>query len=236
MHGKNQFDIDVTLNGGYLYSENERLSSRMANDRLTKAVLDTVSLTDKVVIDVGCGDGAYTYRYFIKSRPKQMVSFDISKEAIKAAQKKYKGTKNLLFYFGDIYSLEQSQTKADIAIVRGVLHHVDNPFAAIQAVSKVADEILIIEPNGYNPLLKVIEKISPYHRAHREKSYFPFTLRKMMREAGYKKDISWSYINLVPFFFPDILAKFLKIIEPFIEKTPILSRAACGVFVVYAKK
>ncbi len=233
---KNQFDIDVTLNGGYLYSETGKLSSQMANERLTKAVFDTVSLAGKVVLDVGCGDGAYTYRYLTKSKPKQIIGFDISNEAIKAAQKKYTGIKNVVFYSGDIYNLEQKHTKADIAIVRGVLHHVSDPSAAIQAVSKMADEILIIEPNGYNPILKVIEKISPYHRAHAEKSYFPFSLRKMMRNAGYKKDISWSYINLVPFFFPELPARFFKKLEPFIEKIPFLSRIACGVFVVHAKK
>ena len=38
------FDIDVSLNGGYLYTTQARLSSMVANRRLTQATLESVIL------------------------------------------------------------------------------------------------------------------------------------------------------------------------------------------------
>jgi hypothetical protein len=42
---------------------------------------------------------------------------------------------------------------------------------AIQIICNIADEIIVAEPNGYNPVLKIMEKVSPYHIQHEEKSY-----------------------------------------------------------------
>ena len=36
--------------------------------------------------------------------------------------------------------------------------------------------MFVIEPNGYNPVLKVLEKVSRYHIEHEERSFFPATL------------------------------------------------------------
>lgn len=236
MQKKNQFDVDVTLNGGYLYSEKAMLSSTMANERLTQATLDTVVLRNKRVLDVGCGDGLYTSAIHQQLKPKETIGIDISEEAIKAAKKKYAHIGHLNFLYKNIYELNKKNLSIDCAIVRGVIHHVPDPLKAIKSVSECAPEILILEPNGYNPLLKVIEKISPYHRLHEEKSYFPFQIRRWLRECGYTTIIDEYYINIVPFFFPDMGAKVLKSVESVIESLPIVSRLVCGVYVVHAKK
>ena len=156
--GIGPFDQDVTLNGGYLYTTNAKLSSKFANDRLTRATRQMISLKNKSVIDVGCGDGVYTHELFQSEKPKRILGIDASKKAIRIAQKLYQ-KRNLTFQYVNIYHLERLKTKFDIAIVRGVLHHVDDPRNAIVSIAKIASTVLILETNGYNPLLKIIEKI-----------------------------------------------------------------------------
>ena len=229
------FDIDVSLNGGYLYTTQARLSSRVANQRLTQATIDAVTLKGKKIIDVGCGDGVYTRELYQKTKPKKMYGVDSSKEAIKIANKIYDRYKNLKFYYASLYNLPKQFEKFDLALVRGVIHHVDYPEKAIQSIAKVASEILILEPNGYNPLLKIIEKISPYHRFHKEKSYPPKKIRYWLKKAGYSV-VKDKFISIIPFFFPDTFTVILKKFEPLVENIPYLRNVLCGIYVVYAKK
>ena len=91
----------------------------------------------------------------------------------------------------------------------------------------MANEIIVVEPNGYNPILKIIEMVSPYHRKHEEKSYSPRKLDRWFENHGGR--IEWSgYIGLVPVFCPDLLARSCKALEPFVERTPVLNRFCCA--------
>ena len=116
-----------------------------------------------------------------------------------------------------------------------MLHHLDNPLEVLREALRVAPLVVVVEPNGYNLVLKVIEKLSPYHRAHGEKSYAPRRLRGWFEELG-AKVLSSGYAGLVPFFCPDIVARFLKAIEPAFERTPVLNSLSCAVQVVVARR
>ena len=229
------FDIDASLNGGYLYTTQARLSSIVANHRLTLAILNSVRLAGKKVIDIGCGDGVYTFELYRNARPKKLFGVDSSKKAIKLAKMFYGRFKNLKFFYTDLYKFPKRFEKFDLAIVRGVIHHVDYPEKAIKSIAEMTSEILILEPNGYNPLLKIIEKISPYHRFHKEKSYTPKMIRGWLHHAGFTVYLQ-KYISIIPFFFPDTFTVILKPFEPFVEKIPYLRNIICGVYVVHAKK
>lgn len=229
------FDIDVSLNGGYLYTTQARLSSIVANHRLTLATFESVQLKNKKVIDIGCGDGVYTFELYKNSQPRKLYGIDSSKQAVKLAKMFYGRFKNIKFFHADLYNMPKNLANFDLALVRGVIHHLPNPETAIKAIGEICDEILILEPNGYNPLLKMIERISPYHRFHKEKSYPPKKIRYWLEKAGFNVRLQ-KYISIVPFFFPDILTVIFKIFEPFVEKLPYLRNIICGVYVAYAKK
>ena len=100
---------------------------------------------------------------------------------------------------------------------------------------RLAPLILIHEPNGNNFGLKIIEKTSPYHREHGEKSYRSRQITRWIRQAG--GQIQWQrFAGFVPMFCPDWLAKTMKTAEPLIERIPGLSALACAVFVVVAAR
>ncbi len=225
-----KFNQDAKKTFGYLYTTKGKLSSKIANERLSIAVIAIIgNVKNKSVIDVGCGDGTYTFE-LLKHEPKNILGVDPAIEAIKIANNSIKKYKNIEFKVENIYSLSDLNKKFDIAIVRGVIHHLYEPLKAIVELLKIARTIVIIEPNGYNPLLKLIEKLSPYHRNHEEKSHYPKQL-DMWFERHNGKIQKRLYCGLVPFFCPDIIAKLLKIIEPFIEKIPFINKIMCAVYI-----
>lgn len=228
-----QFNHDIVKNGGYLYTEKSSYSSKIANKRLTEIALNFLELKNKKVIDVGCGDGVYTNILYKIGKPKLIIGIDAAGRAVDGAQKKY-GRKNIFFKKEDCNKISFDNGKFDIAIARGLLHHLFDPRKTIKEMLRVADEVFIIEPNGYNIILKIIEKLSFYHRQHKEKSYCPSDLRKWTITLDGKIEID-GYFGLVPFFCNYGIARILKAIEPFIEKS-FLKKVFCAVYVIKIKR
>lgn len=230
-----QFNSDVRSGRSYRYTSGKCLSANLANQRISDEVSRLVALQGKRVIDVGCGDGTYTFG-LADSGAARVLGVDAADGAVESATGRVGQRTNLAFRVLSVYELQTLEEPFDIAVVRGVLHHLDRPAEAIRAIAKVADLVVIVEPNGYNPVLKVIEKCSRYHREHGEKSYAPLSLDKWFRRAG--GDLArFSYIGLVPMFCPSFLAKVLKAVEPLVEKIPLVRHLCCGQYTaVYATR
>lgn len=230
-----KFSNDTKKFGGYEYTSNEKLSSQVANEYQTQNTLGLVKIKGKSVADIGCGDGTYTFELLNRGKPRSIVGFDPSKEGILRAKKKFGKNNRITFMVGSIYDMPLKH-KYDIAVVRGVLHHLYNPERAFPELKRVAKKVILIEPNGYNMILKVIEKTSKYHLDHEEKSYFPNQINKWVHQIG-GKIIKKSYRGLVPFFSPDWFVPILKFVEPIIERLPVVNRLVCAnYYVVYENK
>ena len=83
--------------------------------------------------------------------------------------------------------------------------------------------------------MKLIEKLSKYHREHGEKSYPPSRLDRWVRRLG-GKVIHREWACLVPFFCPDWFARGIKAIEPIVESIPVVNRLGCGPYVMVATR
>jgi ubiquinone/menaquinone biosynthesis C-methylase UbiE len=225
------FNRDVASGGGYLYAEQGGYSSRTANRRLTEAVLGMTEVRGKTVLDVGCGDGTYTFE-LAAAGASHVLGVDAADLAVERARvcAKERAIDNVEFRVGDAYELEKLGRQFDLAVVRGVLHHLYEAERAVGSVLRVAREIVVVEPNGYNPVLKIIEKVSPYHRAHEEKSYPPFRLDRWFETRG-ARVVRRAYVGLVPMFCPEAIARALKKIEPTVESIPLLREMGCAVYV-----
>lgn len=185
------------------------------------------------VLDIGCGDGVYSIE-LLKAGARDVVGVDAAENAIQCAQKNAEGLEGIRFQTADIYRLEKPQERYDVAIARGILHHLYEADMAIEVISRVAEEIVILEPNGFNPVLKVLEKVSTYHVEHEEKSYAPTRLNRWFESCG-GKVIDSQYIGLVPMFCPDYLARFLKKLEPIVEALPGVRNICCGQYLLKVK-
>lgn len=224
-----QFDADVVEQGGYLYADPDRLSSRYANERITRAMFRFARPAGRRVIDIGCGDGTYTLE-LLEAGAAEVVAIDAAGEAVAHAGRRCADYPNARFEAVDIYELENLGEPFDVAVVRCMLHHLYDAPQAIARVCAVAREVVVCEPNGYNPILKVIEKVSPYHVAHEEKSYAPRSLDRWFQQAG-GEVVEREYIGLVPMFSPDALARLCKTLEPLVERMPVLRQLGCAQYV-----
>ena len=226
----NTFNRDVRANQGYIYTTNVRLSSITANNRLSDIALNFVSFQAKRVLDIGCGDGTYSLELYDRGQPAYLRGVDPAQDAITIASQKVQG-RSAEFSVDNAYQLNIPDDSYDLAHVRGVLHHMDYPQQAIGEVLRVARQALIIEPNGYNPILKLLEKISPYHREHDEKSYFPRQLDRWIELSG-GVVVKRAYAGIVPFFAPDWYVHMAKPLEPLVEALPLMKQISCAVYVV----
>ncbi len=225
---KNPFNQDATQNNGYLYSTNASLSSQLANQRLTDVTLQAIQIQGKSVLDIGCGDGVYTLALEHYAKPKLIFAGDIAEQALRIAQRHAAG-RNIGYMVNSAYALPFADQHFDVALLRGVLHHLDHPSQALGEALRVAKQIWVIEPNGYNPGLKVLERISRYHIEHGEKSYAPQQLEKWVNtHGGIITQRKWA--GFVPMFCPDAVARLMKKLEPLVENIPGIREVGSAVY------
>ncbi len=228
------FDQDVLDHGGYVYTTSMQLSSRLATRRTADIILQTGCFENRRILDMGCGDGFFTLHFWDKGHPKSMIGIDAAEQAIRSANKN-KGDKPIQFLVGDVHHLPWEDNSFDLVLIQSILHHDNDPKDMIREAFRLAPAILIHEPNGNNPGLKVIEKISPYHRKHGEKSYSSSQFNQWIGENG-GQIIYHKFAGFVPMFCPDWAARLTKRIEPAIERIPCLRDLACSVVVLVANR
>jgi len=226
-----EFDRDAE-EGGYVYTRPDRLSARLSNARISDAMLAAADFSAKRVIDMGCGDGTYTFEIVKRGGAQSVLGVDPAGAAIERAksQAARSDTAGCSFLVANIFDLNSDHGTYDIALLRGVLHHVDDPARAVAVALSLAPTVIVVEPNGNNPVLKLIERLSTYHVQHGERSFFPQTIEKWARNAG-GRVVFRRAINLVPFFSPDMLARLCKVVEPVVEAIPMVRDIACGQYV-----
>lgn len=225
------FNVDTETHGGYVYTAVDRWSSRVATLRQTDEIISVLEANfprSVRIADIGCGDGTFTVEIAERFGPQSIRGVDPAAAAIHVATQRIPAALShvISYEVGSIYDVE-AKAGESVAVVRGVLHHLDNPKAAIAQLARHFPAIVVLEPNGYNPVLKVIEKTSAYHREHDEKSYWPPALNRWFEQNGYAVAVQKSF-SLVPYFCPTPVAKALKAVEPLFEAAPVVRQVACG--------
>lgn len=228
------FNRDAMTNAGYMYTTNTRLSSQLATKRTTDAILQRGYLAGRSVLDMGCGDGFYSIRFWDHGQPRAMVAVDAAHFAIEVANTN-KQDRPIQFVVGDVHRLPYPDDIFDLVLIQSVLHHDDNVLGIIYEAFRLAPQILIHEPNGNNFVLKIIEKTSRYHREHHEKSYTPRHLRRWVKQAG-GRIVYQQFAGFVPMFCPDWLARTMKYIEPLVENLTLINALGCAVYVLVAER
>lgn len=230
----NKFSEDAISSGSYAYTT-ERLSSTLANQRISRALKELYSLQGKRILDMGCGDGTYTLE-LARANAADVLGMDPAEGAVKTARRKAEeaGVANVRFMSGNLYDID-IQERFDCTVLRGVLHHLPDAGLAIRKLAPLSDHMLIVEANGTNPILKLIEKTSRYHIEHEEQSFTLQTIRSWLDAAG-MSIAAWQCVNLVPMFCPDWLARGCKIFEPAAERTPFIRSVCCAQYIILAER
>lgn len=225
-----EFNRNVRENGGFLYTTNATFSSHVANKRISDEIFKLIDPSYKTLVDIGCGDGMYTHNIKQNFPQLEVHGFDPAESAIQIAKRNYPSVR-----FSSINLLDDQlpvpPRKYDVAVIRGVLHHLSDQQKAIANAFKLADNLIIMEPNGNNPILKIIERTSRYHIEHEEQSFFQWELKRWIRNAG-GQIRSWNYVGYVPFFFPTGPAKVIYFFQPLLEKIPLIKHIFSAQFII----
>lgn len=228
------FDRDAAEHGGYVYTSGATLSSRLATQRSRDVIVEAAALDGRSVIDLGCGDGHFTFQIWERARPRRMLAVDAAVNAVASASRR-RTTEQVEFAIADVHRLPFPDDCFDVALVQSILHHDDDPRDVIREAFRLAPRIVIHEPNGNNLGLKLIERTSAYHREHREKSYRPAQMERWLREAGGEM-VSLRFAGFVPMFCSDWIARAMKRLEPIVESFPLIRSLGCSVYVMVARR
>lgn len=106
-------------------------------------VLNQLDLTDKVVLDIACGEGFGSY--LLAKSSKFVIGVDISEETILHANKKY-STSNINFLVGNAASIPLESNSTDIIVSFETLEHHNKHDEMMQEIKRVLKEngVLII--------------------------------------------------------------------------------------------
>ena len=228
------FDRDVREAGAYRYTDGTRFSARLANERYSELLLGAADFAGASVADIGAGDGTYTAELARRTGAASVLGVEPSPEAAARAAVRYAAeAPRLTFRNGVSADLLREGRHFDIAVYRGVIHHVPDPQAELRDAVRLADTILILEPNGLNLMMKSAERLSRYHREHGERSFNPFALARQVRAAG-GGVAQLRVFGLVPYFCPDWVARMGRLFEPVVEALPLVRLALCGQYLLVA--
>ena len=235
------FDKDVKSFGRYQYTRG-KLSSKIANKVQSEQIFNLLKNYKNLnIVDFGCGDGTYTNE-LINLSPKTVTGIDPAKDAIDFATKNFKNSK-LTFVGGGLDELNRRFTDKnsiiDVLILRGVLHHfTDSDFELFFQYLKNAKKnmkLILLEPNGLNLILKIIEKTSKYHIEHNERSFFHHSIKKKLLYSNFN-NFKISFFGFTPFFCPDWMAKLTNFLHKFIVNIPIIRSFACITYTILCSK
>lgn len=155
------------------------------------------------VLELGCGDGTFAIEV-LSRRYRRVDAMDKSSAAIERARQRSTAG-HLHFRVADVTAHRYAPGERwDGAFLIGFLHHV-KPWAAsvVRQLAEVAPRVVVMEPNGNQPLRKLLEYLPSYRRAGEESFTFA-ALGRLFDRAGYRL-VRARTINLFPPFTPDVL-------------------------------
>lgn len=229
----NKFNKDIKENNGYQYTTNANFSSIVSNKRITDEISKLISANTETIIDIGCGDGTYTNELSRFFKNTIFLGIDPASEAINIAKRNYS---NIHFHVADILNTDSlPRKKFTVGILRGVLHHLPDAYKGLENSAILSDKLIILEPNGNNPILKLIEKKSTYHIEHEEQSFNSKELLNWVEKINFKI-VKINYIGFVPFFFPTIPAKIIYFFQPLLELIYPLKKYFAAQIVILCEK
>lgn len=127
-----------------------RWSQKYIEFRMFKKMLlkRNLSLSEKAIVDAGCGSGYSTELIRNEYNPSRILAFDYMPEQISLAKKRLK---NVDFKVGDMTSIVSENGQYDAVFVFGVIHHIPDWKKAIDEtmrVLKTGGVLLIFEPKA----------------------------------------------------------------------------------------
>ncbi|MBI2362127.1 MAG: methyltransferase domain-containing protein [Elusimicrobia bacterium] len=229
------FEEQVKEAGRYHYHSRSPVASELAQKRLMAFVKNLWPVPGRRAIDIGCGDGECTARVLGLVSPDEIVAIDPARAAVESAEKRITDPR-ITWQYASCYQIPYPDDRFDVALLMGVLHHVGDPAAAIAEALRVAPRVVVVEPNGYNPGLMLVNEFVPSARHFGEKAYWPRSLRAWVR-AGGGRIVRSEYGRLVSHHWSAGLASAVdRYIQPAVEAVPWARNILCSEYAFLAER
>lgn len=229
------FEEAVRNTGHYHYHSRSPVASDLAQRRLMAFVKNLWPTPGAKAIDIGCGDGDVTARILALVGPEELVAIDPARAAVECAEKNHPDPR-ITWQYASCYEIPYPDDRFDVSVLMGVLHHVGDPAAALREALRVAPRVVVVEPNGYNPGLKLVNAFVPSARHFGEKAYLPRHLRAWVK-AGGGRIVRSEYGRLVSHHWSADLATAVdRYVQPVVESLPYFRNILCSEYAFLAER
>ncbi|MBP1988660.1 class I SAM-dependent methyltransferase [Paenibacillus eucommiae] len=109
------------------HDEQNRLTytTRTADESWLTRIKEVIDVSNKEVVDIGCGGGIYT-KALVSLGASHVTGVDFSEEMLKGASLNCEGIENVAFFQGDAYDSKLPANQFDLVLERALIHHLDD--------------------------------------------------------------------------------------------------------------
>lgn len=197
-------------------------------------------LDDPLVVELGCGVGAFAQTVLAELPQLRLWGLDVSSKSIEIAKERLSGYPRVRFDVGDALALDSPGDSVDAVIGNSVLHHLplEGAIAESYRVLKPHGLLWFSEPNMLNPEIAIEKNVKFIGRllqnTQDETAFFRWPLAKLLKQSGFR------YVRIVPYDFlhPIVMKPLIRIVDGVgrvMEQIPIV-RELAGSLQVIAKK
>jgi ubiquinone/menaquinone biosynthesis C-methylase UbiE len=160
-------------------------------------------LSDKSVLDVGCGPGLFTHH--LAQRARKVMGCDSSAHMLQAIA----GVEALE---ADATCLPFKDQSFDVVFEANLLHHTQEPQRVVAQMARVAKEaVVLIEVNALNPIMFAFSALNRAERGGLRST--PWHLRSLLDQAGLVVERFWTTGMISQNNTPGLLVPFLKMFD-----------------------
>jgi len=195
---------------------------------------------DPIVLELGCGTGAFS-QYVLRESPLlHLTACDISPACIKIAAERLCDYNNAKFLVFDVTSKAYSRAIFDAVIGNSVLHHLplEASLAGCWQALKPGGKIIFFEPNMINPQIFLEKNVRFIGKAlqntESETAFFRWRLKKILSNSGFEKIVVEPFDFLHPLIPPRFVAFFDKLGTK-VENIPILKEFSGSLLITAVK-
>jgi len=146
-------DLQMPIN---FHDENNRqtYATRNADAAWKALMLDTITVSNKQIADIGCGGGIYT-KALIEMGAAHVTGVDFSAEMLKGAAANCQHMANVTFLQGDAYQSNLPANSLDMILERALIHHLKDLDACFKEAFRVLKNggVFIIQDRTPNDCL-----------------------------------------------------------------------------------